>query len=372
MQFDDDEEEAEEGGGVSEQEVRLILLQLCLAEGRHHARPSETSHAPRADVVAALIEENASLFSVFFLTRLAAAVDKNGAASWAAAPGSSSEAHLLASFRGCVANDSRDLAHDMPAFAVKSRGGFIAPSPTSALQERHILPHLPLHHISEQTCRRLLARPAVSLPAYQNKTPCSSGCSSAVTCKARQRSSDEDVSDSEASVIARYVTVSFYGPGAAGQVCARMDGLRDLKGRRRSWEAGERDGVLLRPMIRLQLDSQVQFSASALRQQHLARPLVYCILTVWYRSFFFWRHFRFSRTRFPPPRIRTNIDSAVVCRLLCARVSRSAAPRPFPTCGKWSFSLCQWEVSLAAGGTQSVGTPKDVLSGRAVRLVLAV
>lgn len=75
------------------------------------------------------------------------------------------------------------------------------------------------------------------------------------------------MSDSEASVIARYVTVSFYGLGAAGQVCARMDRLRDLKGRRRSWEAGERDGVVLRPMIRLQLDSQVfvpgRFSASA-------------------------------------------------------------------------------------------------------------
>lgn len=153
-----------------------------------------------------------------------------------------------------------------------------------------------------------------------------------MTCKARQHSSDEDVSDSEASVKARYVTVSFYGLGAAGQVCARMDRLRDLKGRRRSWEAGERDGVVLRPMIRLQLDSQVfvpgRFSASAFRQQHLARLLVYCILTVWYQSFF-WRHFRFSRTHFPPPRIRTNIDSAVVCCLLCARVSRSAAPGHF-------------------------------------------
>lgn len=37
--------------------------------------------------------------------------------------------HLLTSFRGCFSNDSRDLSHDMPTFAVKSRGGFITPPP---------------------------------------------------------------------------------------------------------------------------------------------------------------------------------------------------------------------------------------------------
>lgn len=87
----------------------------------------------------------------------------------AAAPvRASAEVHLLISFRGCVSNDSRDLSHDMPTFAVKSRGRFITPPPlppTSACSS----------YISAQTSRRLLARPAVSLPAYQNKTPCSSG-----------------------------------------------------------------------------------------------------------------------------------------------------------------------------------------------------
>lgn len=95
-----------------------------------------------------------------------------------------------------------------------------------------------------------------------------------------------------------------------------------------SSEAAEKShGVVLRllsvwmtGMLHPELVSSVSFPTQTPRA-----PLVFCIRTVWYQSFF-QRHFRFSRTRFPPPHIRTNIDSAVVCCAPCACISRSAAP----------------------------------------------
>lgn len=169
---------------------------------------------------------------------------------------------------------------------------------------------------------------------------------------------------------AGYVTVSLYGQG-----CGSSQGSK----RRASLLGGWRKGRCCVTAVAERTpgsSSQASFQR-LLSDQNASRSLVFCTLTVGYQSFFR-RHSSFSRTHFPPPHIRTNIDSAVVCCSLRLYLALRR-PGPFETCRKWSFSPCQREVSVVAvgaaiqpGETESVGTPQDVLSSLDVCLLLAV
>lgn len=152
------------------------MVQLCLTESKLDAKPSasgrgsQTSHTLRAaDVIVAQISNRLKQMS-FFLC-----VWQQLSIKMAAPVKASSEVHLLIFFfhrlRLTIAVTSVMIC---PHLLLKAEADSSPPHPSSTGT-----PHPPTSarssYIPAQTSRRLLARPAVSLPAYQNKTTCSSG-----------------------------------------------------------------------------------------------------------------------------------------------------------------------------------------------------